>query len=99
VRHGCYTRDVPTKLPRHTITETPDVKAALDEVRHELGEDSVDFKQLLIVGANETARRVRTRRQNRQAELAQLAKDIFADTLVDLDAAEEARRARWVRGA
>lgn len=32
----CYTSRVPTTRPRHTITETPQVKECLDEVRAKL---------------------------------------------------------------
>ena len=47
----CYTDRVPTSRQRHTITETPPVEEALRRLR-ELEPGSVDFKDLLIRGAN-----------------------------------------------
>src|SRR3954462_10366844 len=54
VPHRCYTeRAIPTKHPRHAITETPPVRAALDELRGELGAARIEFSELLILGAQE----------------------------------------------
>jgi hypothetical protein len=52
---------VPTTRPRHTITETPPVQAALDELRARLGEgERIDFAELLTLGAEVKARRMAT---------------------------------------
>lgn len=50
---------MPTTRPRHTITETPPVQAALDELRAKLGEDErIDFAELVTLGAEVKARRM-----------------------------------------
>jgi hypothetical protein len=49
---------MPRRGPTHTITETPALEAALNELRTELGEgEQIDFAELLTLGAE-----VRTRR-------------------------------------
>jgi hypothetical protein len=55
VRHGATpTLVVPTSRPRHTITETPPVQEALDELRSALnGGERIDFGELLAIGAHE----------------------------------------------
>jgi hypothetical protein len=53
---------VPTTRPRHTITETPKVQAALDELRAKLGEsERIDFAELVTLGAQVKARRLADR--------------------------------------
>ena len=37
---------MPTKHRRHAITETPPVRAALDELRDELGDGRIEFCEL-----------------------------------------------------
>jgi hypothetical protein len=54
----CYTATVPTALPRHTITETPPVRKALDELRARLNGERVDYAELVILGARAKARRL-----------------------------------------
>jgi hypothetical protein len=77
---------VPTKLPRHTITETPDVQSALDELCVESG-------------AQEKARRLRAARAEDDALLTDLADRVRRrEPLVDVDAADRVRRAGWARG-
>ena len=50
---------MPTTRPRHTITETPPVQVALDELRAKLGEgERIDFAELVTLGAEVKARRV-----------------------------------------
>ncbi|MGP0102996.1 MAG: hypothetical protein ACLPUT_15435 [Solirubrobacteraceae bacterium] len=49
---------MPTTRPRHTITETPPVQEALDELRAKLNGDPIDFAELLIIGARAKARRL-----------------------------------------
>jgi hypothetical protein len=90
---------VPTKLPRHTVTETPDVQSALDELRQESGEQHVALSELVILGAQEKARRLRAARAADDALLADLANRVRRrEPLVDFDAAEDVRRAGWARG-
>jgi hypothetical protein len=49
---------MPTTRPRHTITETPPVQAALDRLRAQMGSEKIDYAELLVLGAEEKARRV-----------------------------------------
>lgn len=44
---------MPTKRPRHGITETPLVQAALDELRKELRDQRLDLGELVVLGARE----------------------------------------------
>jgi hypothetical protein len=49
---------MPTRHPRHTITETPPVERALRRLRMHRGGAKIDFKELLILGAEEKAARL-----------------------------------------
>jgi hypothetical protein len=85
---------VPTTRPRHTITETPSVQAALDELRARLGEGTrIDFAELVTLGA-----RVKARRLADRSEEARRARREMIDWMVsgngpkvDLDAAAEVK--------
>ena len=48
---------MPTTRPRHTITETPPVQAALDQLREREGE-RIDFAELVTLGAEVKVRRL-----------------------------------------
>jgi hypothetical protein len=88
---------VPTKLPRHTITETPDVQAALDDLRRETGEQRVPLAELVILGAQEKTRRLQNGRARDDELIADLAARIRRrEPLVDPAAAEEVHRTGWV---
>ena len=86
---------MPTTRPRHTITETPTVQAALDELRAKLGEaERIDFAELVTLGAQVKARRLVDR-----GEEAERARREMIDWIldgngpkVDLEAAEEVKR-------
>jgi len=96
VLHGATLGQVPTKRPRHMITETPPVQEALDELRAELGEDGVELPDLVIRGAREKARELRGRRQSVQDARVRLARSIRAGAGLDADEirlAEEAKQA------
>lgn len=91
----CYTDSVPTTRPRHTITETPPVQAALDELRAKLGEGQrIDFAELVTLGAEVKARRVVD-----PSEEANRAREEIAEWIrtgngpkVDIEAADEVKR-------
>lgn len=86
---------MPTSRPRHTITETPPVQEALDELRSELGEDRLELPELVIRGAREMTQELRGRKQSVQDARLRLARSIREGTGVDLDEvrlAEEAKR-------
>lgn len=87
---------VPTTRPRHTITETPPVQAALDELRARLGEDErIDFAELVALGAEVKVRRMATEdaaavtARRRLAEMTRTGSFSYA---VDVEAADEVKR-------
>lgn len=98
MRHRCYTRRIPTKHPRHAITETPPVRAALDELRGELGERRPDLGELVILGANAKLAQLRAERTDVATRRRALADRIRrGDLPVDVEAADEVRRSGWAR--
>jgi len=86
---------VPTTRPRHTITETPPVQAALDALRAKLEEgERIDFAELVTLGAEVKARRVAD-----PSEEASRAREEIAEWIrtgngpkVDIEAADEVKR-------
>ena len=89
---------MPTKHRRHAITETPPVKAALDELRAATGEERVDLGELVLLGAEQKLGRLRSESAHRSALRRRLADRVRArDILVDLEAADEVRRIGWSR--
>jgi hypothetical protein len=88
---------MPTKLPRHTITETPEVGAALDGLRRELGQERIPLAELVIIGAEEKLRRLQEARASEDRGLAALADRIRRrEPLVDPVAAEQVHRTGWL---
>jgi hypothetical protein len=92
----CYTCFVPTTRPRHTITETPPVQAALNALRARLGGDErIDFAELVTLGAEVKARRMATEdaaaatARRRLAEMIRTGSFRYA---VDVEAADEVKR-------
>ncbi len=87
---------MPTKLPRHSITETPTVRNALDALRATNGGQRIDFGELVTLGAQAKLARLRGERADAVAAREWLAAGIVAGTLpaVDLDAAAEAKTVR-----
>ena len=85
---------MPTKHPRHAITETPRVKEALDALRAELNGERPDLADLVVVGAQAKLARLRSDDQRRRALREDLVKRIRSRDL-DLDPAlaDEAKRA------
>jgi hypothetical protein len=86
---------MPTTRPRHTITETPPVAEALDELRARLNGDPIDFAELMILGARAKARRLPAGGDTEAARRArhELAEWIRNGNLgmVDIAAAEEVK--------
>ena len=96
--HRCYTWCIPTKHRRHAVTETPPVRAALDELRQELGDDRLELGELVILGAQEKVARLRAERDGTSVRRQRLADRIRRGELpVDRSAADEVRRAGWAR--
>jgi hypothetical protein len=89
---------VPTTRPRHTITETPPVQAALDELRAKLGEgERVDFAELVELGARAKARRIRVEDAATDAALRRLADMVRTRSFpyeLNVEAADEVKHLR-----
>jgi hypothetical protein len=93
---GCYTSRMPTRHPRHSITETPPVREALDALRRR-GE-RVRLDDLVIRGANERLREMEAEHDAnaRDVELRQqLIGRMRSGDGVDVKAAYEVRERGW----
>jgi hypothetical protein len=89
---------MPTKRRRHAITETPPVEAALEELRHELGNDRIELSELVVLGARAKLAQVRSEREDAATLRRRLADRVRSRSLpVDRDAATEVRRSGWSR--
>ncbi len=86
---------MPTTRPRHTITETPPVQEALDELRAKLGKgETIDFAELVTLGARVKARRINDDDAEARAARERLAEMIRTRSFpyeVDVAAAEEVK--------
>jgi hypothetical protein len=86
---------MPTTRPRHTITETPPVQAALDALRAKLGEgDRIDFAELVRLGAEAKVRRLVADDDAAAKAAKELADAIRTGSLrysVDVEAADEVK--------
>lgn len=90
---------MPTTRPRHTITETPEVKDALDRVRERLPKgQKVDYAELLMLGAEVKARRLGIEEAANRAARERLGEMIRTGSFpwkTDFEAAEEVKRSGW----
>jgi len=87
---------MPTKHPRHAITETPEVKAALDALRAQLDGERADLAQLVILGAQTQLERLRAEDERRRALREDLVRRIRSGELdADPALADEAKRS-WI---
>jgi hypothetical protein len=84
---------MPTTHPRHTITETPCVQEALDELRARLGGERIDFAELVILGARAKARRLPDQAREAREAREQLAEWIRAGSgpKIDIAAADDVK--------
>lgn len=92
----CYTVVVPTRFPRHSITETPTVHEALDELRSR-GE-RVHLGELVVLGARERLRELDERREQGDRNLdlrRQLVEQLHTGDGLDAGAAYEVREHGW----
>lgn len=71
---------MPTTRPRHTITETPPVQEALDRLRAQVGSQKIDYAELLVLGAEEKARRL-----ERESDAARAARERLARYILEGD--------------
>ena len=86
---------MPTTRPRHTVTETPPVQEALDELRTETGDAPIDFAELVILGAQAKTRRMRAEQHAVRAackRLADMIRDRSMPFSTDIDAADQVKR-------
>jgi hypothetical protein len=89
---------MPTKRRRHAITETPRVQSVLDELRRELGTDSVELGELVVLGASVKLDTIRSKRDGDAAKRRRLADRVRSRAIeVDVAAADEVRSAGWAR--
>ncbi len=89
---------MPTKHRRRAITETPALKAALDELQKEIGEDRVELGELVLLGADAKLAALRAERDDRTALRRYLADRVRArDLPVSREAADEVRASGWAR--
>jgi hypothetical protein len=88
---------MPTSHPRHSVTETPPVREALDALR--LRGERVRMGDLVIRGARERLRELEAERDN-EAERAklrhQLVEQLRTGEGIDVDAAYEVRETGWI---
>ena len=74
------------------------MKAVLDPLREEVGQDRLDWGELVVLGAEEKMRQIRQTRERgeslRRAE-AQLIREQSGDT--DVAAADQVKRTGWAR--
>ncbi len=83
---------MPTTRPRHTITETPPVRKALDELRGELRGERIDFAELVTLGARAKARALREESAEAREACERLVEDVLYGTdPVDVEAADEVK--------
>jgi hypothetical protein len=88
---------MPTSHPRHSVTETPPVREALDALR--VRGERVRMGELVIRGARERLRELEAERDNeaQRAELRrQLVERLHTGEGIDVDAAYEVREHGWI---
>jgi hypothetical protein len=93
---GATLTSMPTRYPRHSITETPPVHEALSELRRH-GE-RIRLGELVILGAHERLRELRAERDEeaRKLELRlQLIEQLRSGEGLDAAAAYEVREYGW----
>lgn len=89
MRHGVTLGVVPTAHPRHTITETPAVQEALEELRSRLGGERIDYAELVVLGARTKVRQLPDDAKAARAAAGRLADMVRSGSIpVDVQAAE-----------
>jgi serine/threonine protein kinase HipA of HipAB toxin-antitoxin module len=86
---------MPTTRPRHTITETPSVQAALDQLRSRLAKsERIDFAELVMLGAEAKARQIAAdddAAAKARKDLAEMIRTGSFRYSVDVEAADEVK--------
>ncbi len=89
---------MPTKHKRHSVTETPRVKAALDELRSARPGERIDLAELVILGARRKAQEQEISNDERRRRIDALVERVrTGNTGVDPQAAQRVRREGWNR--
>lgn len=78
VLHGATLRPVPTSHPRHSITETPALAAALEPLRARLGANAPTLAELVLRGAEAKLRELEAQDRARAQAL-----ETFVDRLLE----------------
>lgn len=88
---------MPTKHPRHMVTETGPVAEALAELRRAVGDDGFTLPELVVLGAQRRLAEERARQADGDRALRDLVAMVRARSIpVDVEAADEVRRTGWV---
>lgn len=83
---------MPTSHPRHTITETPLVREALDDLRARLAGQRIDFAELVVLGADVKVRQLPDDAAAAREAARRLAARVRGRAIpVDVEAAEEVK--------
>lgn len=88
---------MPTRLPRHTITETPPVERALRELRELRPGERIDLKELVILGAREKAGRLEGGGDMSERPLIEEFLALRADDRLEVAAALALHEGGWTR--
>ena len=84
---------MPTTHPRHTITETPSVREALDELRARLDGERIDYAELVVLGARSKVRQLPDDAKAAREAARRLAELVRGRSIpVDVGAADEVKR-------
>jgi hypothetical protein len=97
----CYTAAVPTRRPRHTVTETPPVERALRRLRALRPGQRIDFQELVALGAEHKAQQLEREGDEgeRRRSLIEQFLELGANEDVDASAGLDIHESGWTRGA
>lgn len=95
----CYTRTIPTRRPRHTITETAPVERELRLLRRMEPDSRIDFKELVILGARVKAAELESDRPGARPreELIERFLGMRASEEIDAHAGLALHESGWTR--
>ena len=94
---GVTLGEMPTRHPRHSVTETPLVREALDELRQR--KLRVELSDLVVRGAREKVREhdaAQSEGRERAELRSRLIERLRTGEGIDLDALDEVRERGWI---